>query len=376
MLPTPGALFDGRYEIVAALPDQGLGEAWHARDTKVRRRDVAVKLLRGPGDEAFAVHARRLRGLRHAALLAVLDHGVVDGVPYVVHDFFDGASLATVLAAASLPPAQLARILERAAAGIAFLHASSPAFAHGALHPASVLVRHANTAGLDVRVTDVGVAAWSDTAGRALAPERSLPSVDVRTDVFGLGVVARALLGEGPGSRHRRADVPREAWEVALRAMHPDPEARFDGVAVFGEVLAAAWLREATPLTPDERSQTPSVDLGVPAPTRVRVVPPAPRRWDVPAATAARLVEPAGTLFDAPPTTVVAAPWTGESAHPAAVPAPAPAPPAASVERARPSAPRPSPSRAKQLRIVALTAAVVAVACLALAALAWAVLLR
>ena len=66
----------GHYEILSLLGKGGMGEVWHARDTKLGR-EVAIKTL----PEEFAKDADRLaRFEREAKLFASLNHPNIAGI--------------------------------------------------------------------------------------------------------------------------------------------------------------------------------------------------------------------------------------------------------------------------------------------------------
>src|SRR5512133_3059267 len=88
----------GPYEIVAPLGAGGMGEVYHARDTRLGR-DVAIKVL--PAEVAsdadrlhrFEQEARVLSALNHPNLLAIHDVGTQDGIHYLVSELLEGESL-------------------------------------------------------------------------------------------------------------------------------------------------------------------------------------------------------------------------------------------------------------------------------------------
>ena len=106
MTLTAGARL-GPYEIVAPIGSGGMGEVYRARDPRLKR-DVAVKVLARAGadparqrrllDEAQAASA-----LNHPNIITVYDVGTADGVPFVVSEFIEGASLRALASRAPLP---------------------------------------------------------------------------------------------------------------------------------------------------------------------------------------------------------------------------------------------------------------------------------
>ena len=96
------------YEIIEPIGKGGMGEVYHARDTKLDR-DVAIKVLR----EEFAKDDQRLaRFEREAKLLASLNHPNIasiygleesDGVKALVLELVEGPTLAERIAEGPIP---------------------------------------------------------------------------------------------------------------------------------------------------------------------------------------------------------------------------------------------------------------------------------
>jgi serine/threonine-protein kinase len=92
----------GRYLVEHRIAAGGMASVWRARD-EVLARTVAVKVLRDDlaGDPEFrerfhreAVAAARLN---HPAIIRVFDTGVDGDVVYIVMEFVQGETLATIL---------------------------------------------------------------------------------------------------------------------------------------------------------------------------------------------------------------------------------------------------------------------------------------
>src|SRR6188474_1138057 len=98
----------GDYEIVALVGSGGMGEVYRARDPRLGR-DVAIKVVAGVACDAerlrrFDQEARAAAALNHPNILAVHDIGSAEsGVPYVVSELLDGATLRERLHGGPLP---------------------------------------------------------------------------------------------------------------------------------------------------------------------------------------------------------------------------------------------------------------------------------
>jgi serine/threonine-protein kinase len=216
----------GRYRLERAIGRGGMAEVFEAvaEGEDGFRRRVAVKRVLPNGDPGgartrmFLDEARIAAQLHHGNIVAVLDYGVVDGAPFQVLEFVDGADaarLAELGAAAGAPmPVEVALYVCAAVAhALAYAHDARDAdgralsIVHRDVSPSNVLVSWAG----DVKLTDFGIALAANrtektadgiTKGKLLymSPEQAtLAGVDARTDVFALGCTLHALVaGESP----------------------------------------------------------------------------------------------------------------------------------------------------------------------------------
>jgi serine/threonine-protein kinase len=273
MVVTPASVvLAGRYRLEGPVARGGVGEIWRATDL-VLGRPVAVKLLRTEYAQhpevlaRFRAEARHAGSVSHPGIAQVYDYGE-DGAaasPYLVMELVDGPSLARVLAAGPLTPADAMDVLAQAAAGLQAAHAAG--LVHRDVKPGNLLVGPSG----QVKITDFGIAhaAWSAPITQTgalvgtpayLAPERIMggPATPA-SDLYSLGVVGyQCLTGAVPfegmphevtaAHRHRTLPplppaVPAGAAELVLDLTAKDPAAR---PASAGEVAARAGrLRDA-----------------------------------------------------------------------------------------------------------------------------------
>ncbi len=204
----------------------GMGKVYRARH-RVTGEALAVKLLRKPlrghavAAGRFVEEARLLGRLRHPHIVAVHGAGVLpDG----------GLFLAMELCAGDLSRAEGDVIRRVAEAAEAVQYAHDAGVIHCDLKPSNILIARGGA-----RVADFGLARLLGGDGPRggtegfLAPEQAAgAAVTPRADVYGLGAVLRALLGDA---------MP----DVARRCLADDPVRR----PAAGEV--AAELRRMTP---------------------------------------------------------------------------------------------------------------------------------
>ncbi|MFO0610927.1 MAG: hypothetical protein U0324_47630 [Polyangiales bacterium] len=304
MKPAAGVLLDQRYELVAPLPDRGVGESWRATDKQHTDRAVSVKLLKPlaagvtalPRDLADALRA--LRAFRHDNVPAVLNQGVWDARPYLVYDPVEGRSIGAALdearqAETLLPLALLEALFDHTCRAFDAGHRAPRQVLHLGLTPGSVLY-HGDAPDLSVSIVDFGLAKYAAPdptapvrSARALsfpAPEQLKPdgSTGPHTDVFSLGGLLREMLSLPPelgltlspaGLERRRDDVPDALWEVVSRAMSSNPADRFASAEALREAASNAWR---TPVRAKPIAPVPQPPAPAPAPQPAVAAPLAP----------------------------------------------------------------------------------------------------
>ncbi len=152
--PDTGLLLAGRYRLAEVVGRGATARVWRARD-ELLDRDVAVKQV----DHAHGrVEARLAARVRHPHVTVVHDVVVHDGSDWLVMDYHQGASLATVLSRGRrrLPPTAVAALGLQLLAALRAVHAAG--VVHCDVKPANVML------GEDGRpvLVDFGIA---ETAG-------------------------------------------------------------------------------------------------------------------------------------------------------------------------------------------------------------------
>jgi len=110
----------GPYAIVTPLGAGGMGEVYHARDTRLER-DVAIKILaeslggNAVRRERFEREARIVSSLNHPHICALYDIGREGDQDFLVLEYLDGEPLDRRLAAAKGRPLPLKTALAAAA---------------------------------------------------------------------------------------------------------------------------------------------------------------------------------------------------------------------------------------------------------------------
>ena len=121
----------GRYRIDALLGSGAMGQVYRAYDPIIDR-SVAIKVVRselsaGSGSEQwlhrFHREARAAGRRFHPNIVAILDFGDDDGVPFLAMEYVDGRSLDAVIKTSSpIAPGRSVIIISQVLSALGFAH--------------------------------------------------------------------------------------------------------------------------------------------------------------------------------------------------------------------------------------------------------------
>ena len=210
----PGELLGHTYEIVALLARGGMGEVYRARHRELGTEHAVKVILPSLANDPKMVRllieeARKLGRIRHDAIVNY--EGLFrdeQNLLYLVMEFVEGESLASILGHRRLEPGEVLRLRDRLAQGLASAHEKG--IIHRDISPENIILP-----GGDVeraKLIDFGIAKSADAGegtviGGGFAGKYSYVSpeqaglfggyVDRRSDIYSLGLVlASAALGK------------------------------------------------------------------------------------------------------------------------------------------------------------------------------------
>jgi len=242
-----GSILADRYRILGVLGRGGMGEVYHAHDSKLDQ-EVALKFLpEAAADQSlldrFHAEVRIARQVSHPNVCRVYDMGEMEGTPFISMEYVDGEDLRSLLRRIGrLPGDKAIEISRKLCAGLAAAHGTG--VLHRDLKPANIMIDGEG----QVHIMDFGLAALTgDIEKRDVrsgtpayrAPEQAAGrSVSTRSDIYSLGMVLFEMFtgqrafdessdrSELPSASRIVGDVDPAVETVIRRCLDPNPAKR------------------------------------------------------------------------------------------------------------------------------------------------------
>ncbi|MBI5535807.1 MAG: serine/threonine protein kinase [Deltaproteobacteria bacterium] len=297
-----GRVIAGKYQIVRALGEGGMGAVYEALHTKTGRR-VALKVV---VSEELLKHEETLRRFEREAraagaietqhIVQVFDAGTdpESGHPFMAMEYLSGEDLQKILERMGPLNHELAlRIVTQACIGLHKAHEQG--VIHRDIKPANIFLSKRDAGEMVVKILDFGIAklkmeqltgsgdshALTQTGSMLgsplyMSPEQAkgLKTIDHRTDIWSMGAVLYETLAglpphnadtlgmlifkicttTPPPIRQVAPWVPEAVASVVHQALQQDPDARFSSVS--------AMLDAMRPLLPSGHTLSDSMIVG------------------------------------------------------------------------------------------------------------------
>jgi eukaryotic-like serine/threonine-protein kinase len=310
--PLIGTVIAEKYELIRLLGQGGMGAVYEGRNASTLKR-CAVKVLvsaemasSGEAVKRFFREARASSVLESDHIVQIFDSGSdpKTGFPYMVMELLNGQDLEHVLRdKGALQPLVAAKLMLQAAMGLAKAHEQHTV--HRDIKPANIYLTRRESGELVVKILDFGIAKvkmekFSETSAGLtrdgsmlgtplyMSPEQAkgAPNIDVRSDVWSLGIVLYELLSGAlpyadanslgelmvaiitadlPLLQDKAPWVPPELAEITHRAISRDINRRFQSAGELRDALAA--------IVPDGARITPDMLQGIDPNHRAYVAP-------------------------------------------------------------------------------------------------------
>jgi hypothetical protein len=288
----------GRYTLLYRFASGGMANLYAARldGPDGFEKTVAIKVMHqhltrdAEFVRMFIDEARLASRITHPNVIQILELGKVGTSHFIAMEYINGETVLGLLRRSRLPVTTCVQIVAAAALGLHAAHELHDAHGrplevvHRDVSPDNILVSYDGA----VKVADFGVARARDNVHTSLAgavkgkygymaPEQALGyRVDRRADVFSLGVVLfemttgrrlfkrpteaqvlRAVLRcRVPPPSHQAPDYPRALERLVLKALHRNPNSRFQTALAFHQALGAYLLECGESLVPATLGET------------------------------------------------------------------------------------------------------------------------
>jgi len=262
----------GDFRILRRLGRGGMAEVYLAEQTQLKR-NVAVKVLHKErvSDETylkrFKTEAMAAGSLSHPNIIQVLTIGEQDGIQYIAQEYVPGMNLREYLARKGPPELALAvRIIRQVASALQAAH--NAGIVHRDIKPENIMLTRKG----EVKVADFGLAQLTQGGERVnltqdgitmgtplyMSPEQVNGSkLDLRTDIYSLGVTCYHMLSGAPPFRGEtaisiavqhlkqapeplekiRGDLPPLLCRIVHKMMAKDPEKRYQSAQAIAKDL-------------------------------------------------------------------------------------------------------------------------------------------
>ncbi len=286
----PGAVLNGRYEILAEIGEGGFATVYKGRDLQLNR-ELAIKVVKtsglGESMARFQREAKLLGSLSHRNIVSVYSFDLLDDqTPFIAMEYLQGKSLLQLIGEkGALEFVQLKSIMLQVCAALAYAHKAGAI--HRDLSPANIFLV-GDDADPVVKILDFGLSRiFGETAGAALtttgmlvgnppymSPEQARgTSLDHSSDIYSIGCVfyecftgkcafaSDSLISVLALQQTEYPKFPENHWKnleeqellksILLRCLQKEPSKRFQSCDAIIHALTEGNMPDGTPIDKD-----------------------------------------------------------------------------------------------------------------------------
>jgi serine/threonine protein kinase len=292
-----GQVLDGKYKIVRAIGEGGMGAVYEGENVRIRRR-VAIKVLHaGVASntemvQRFEREAQVAGTVGNDHILEILDMGALPGGErYMVMEYLDGETMTDrIKVRGRLTALEAVQLLRQVLRGLAAAHVAG--IVHRDLKPDNIFILKEKAGIKDyVKIIDFGISKFSEQGGTSsrmtrtgalmgtphyMSPEQATGSMEIdrRTDIYAVGIIMyEAVTGRVPfqaetfnqllfeialakiiPARQVVPELDPAIDSIIMKASARDPAQRFQTCEEFAMALEA-WERSGSAVSvPPEQS--------------------------------------------------------------------------------------------------------------------------
>lgn len=240
-----GKIINNNYELLEQLGQGGMGVVYEARHIHFNEI-VAIKRLweqfsKDPTVlELFLNEGKILRKLHHKNIVEVSDLFEFEGSHYIVMEYIHGRTLSDIIKreTGSIQRKRAINLFKQMLEGVAYIHNQPKTIIHRDIKPLNILVTEDDT----VKISDFGIAKALDVGGNAstvvkgtpvyMSPEQIInpKTVDIRTDVYSLGMTFYEMLCAKTPFSGDKATTPTAVYAAIMNGEVPPPTRFYPGI--------------------------------------------------------------------------------------------------------------------------------------------------
>ncbi len=242
---TPGTMIGGRYKLIEAIGEGGMGSVWLAEQGEPVKRLVALKLIKAGMDSKlvlarFEVERQALALMDHPNIARIIDGGLTEtGAPFFVMELVKGVPITEYCDTRKLTPIQRLELFVPVCQAIQ--HAHQKGIIHRDIKPNNVLIALYDDRPVP-KVIDFGLAKATGQSltekslntgfnvvgtPQYMSPEQATfnqMDIDTRSDIYSLGVLLYELLAGSPP--FKRQDLENAGFLEILRVIREEDPPR------------------------------------------------------------------------------------------------------------------------------------------------------